>query len=324
MGNMERIEIGGEYSGKRIDKAIVEILKGLDIYIPSRSFFKKFLVKGIIVNGRTVKGSYKLKEGDVVEIDTSLLEEEISEIDISGKVSPQNMDLDIVYENDQYMVVNKPKRIAVHPGVGNKDGTLSNYIRGYLESKGEYDPLVERGGIVHRLDRGVSGLIVVAKNSESQRFLKKQFQDRKVKKIYKAKTVKFKESELDSLQISKIRFQGDDIETGKEWLKVEGYIGRSRTNRFRMVFKKYDFNGSKPSVSHFCKIGEEEYLVKIDTGRMHQIRATLFYLGRTINGDTLYSPGSRKFTPDAIDLESVFISFLDPSGEKKIFTTLEK
>jgi len=320
---MEKINIGEKLSGQRIDKCLVDILKNFDIKIPSRSLLQQLTGEKVLVNGGIVKRSYKLKEGDVLEIDKEAFQSALEKIDLSISIVPQKKELEIVYEDSNYIVLNKEKGMVVHPGVGNSKGTLANYIRGYLEEKQEYDPLVDRAGIVHRLDKGVSGLMVVAKKKEMQEFLKKQFQNHEVEKIYRMETEKFKESELDMLEIVDGFSLEDGVDIDKRWLTVKGYIGRSRSNRIRMEFKSYEFGGSKFAVSHFLRIGEDTFLVKIDTGRMHQIRATLFYLGRYITGDSLYTPGSRVFTPDSINLESIYLSFKDSSGEKKIFNRLK-
>ena len=320
---MEKINIGEKLSGQRIDKCLVDILKNFDIKIPSRSLLQQLTGEKVLVNGGIVKRSYKLKERDVLEIDKEAFQSALEKIDLSISIVPQKKELEIVYEDSNYIVLNKEKGMVVHPGVGNSKGTLANYIRGYLEEKQEYDPLVDRAGIVHRLDKGVSGLMVVAKKKEMQEFLKKQFQNHEVEKIYRMETEKFKESELDMLEIVDGFSLEDGVNIDKRWLTVKGYIGRSRRNRIRMEFKSYEFGGSKFAVSHFLRIGEDTFLVKIDTGRMHQIRATLCYLGRYITGDSLYTPGSRVFTPDSINLESIYLSFKDPSGEKKIFNRLK-
>lgn len=320
---MEEVVVGEKYKGKRIDKCLVEILKGFNVNVPSRAFLKNIFGKGILVNGVSVKRSYKLKKGDRIQIDREYLKKILEDIDLSENIIPQKGNLNTVYENSDYLVINKAKGIAVHPGVGNRDKTISNYVRWYLEQKNEYDSLTDRAGIVHRLDKGVSGLMVIAKDKKTQEFLKRQFQEHTVVKIYKAEVKKFKDSQLDMLEEYKNFSLEDEINADNKWLTVKGYIGRNNINRFKMVFKLYEFLNSKPAVSHFLKIGEEEYLVKIDTGRMHQIRATFEYLGRYINGDSLYKPGSRRNKAEKISLESVYLSFKDTSGEIKVFNILK-
>ena len=320
---MEEIVTGDKYNGKRADKCMAEILRNMGINVPSRSFLKNAFNSGILVNGSTMKRSHKLKKGDVIKIDREYFNRTLKEIDLSENIIPQEGKLDIVYENDNYIVLNKQKGVAVHPGVRNRDNTISNYVRWYLEDKKEYDPLVDRAGIVHRLDKGVSGLMVVAKNKKMQDFLKTQFKKHKVGKIYMAEVEKFRESKLDMLDIYNDFVLDNNLIIDSRWLTVEGYIGRNHINRFKMEFKPYEFAGSKSAVSHFLRVEEEKYLIKIDTGRMHQIRATFEYLGRYICGDTLYKPGSRVTVSDKISLESIYLSFVDISGEKKFFSILE-
>ena len=320
---MEEIIAGDKYNGKRADKYMAEILRNIGINVPSRSFLRNAFNGGILVNGSTIKRSHKLKKGDVIRIDREYFNKVLEEIDLSENIIPQKGKLNIVYEDDDYLVLNKQKGVAVHPGVGNKDNTVSNYVRWYLESKKEYDPLVDRAGIVNRLDKGVSGLMVVAKNKKIQDFLKIQFKKHKVEKIYMADVEKFRESKLDMLDIYDNFIEDSSLATDSRWLTVKGYIGRSHINRFKMEFKPYESTGSKSAVSHFLRVKDERYLIKIDTGRMHQIRATFEYLGRYVCGDTLYKPGSRINISDKISLESVYLSFTDISGEKKFFSILE-
>lgn len=321
---MEKVIIEKNFENKRIDKCLVDILKNMNIKIPSRSFLTKVMNDNIMVNGRTVKRSYRLKEGDVLEIEKENIEKILKDTDLSGKIIPEKGELNIVYENDEYIVLNKQKGFVVHPGAGNHSGTIANYIRRYLEDKGEYDPLVDRAGIVHRLDKGVSGLMIVAKSKESQEYLKNQFQNHLVTKIYSAETEKFKESELDTLTVVDGYSLENGFELNSNWFTVKGYIGRSRSNKLKMEFKPYEFEGSKSAVSHILKVGEEKFLVKIDTGRMHQIRATMLYMGRYIKGDDLYKPGNSENLPDSISLEAVYLEFKDMDGKQRIFNIYNK
>jgi 23S rRNA pseudouridine1911/1915/1917 synthase len=285
---------------------------------------------GVTVNKNLPKRSYKLREGDEVDMDMQHWEKLSSRIDLSNEILPQKGDLDIRYEDSDLMVIYKPKAVVVHPGVGNRDNTLANYIRYYLESKDDYDPLLDRCGIVHRLDKGVSGLMVVAKNKETQEYLKSQFANHLVTKIYLAKI------EGESVREIEYRKYMEEIEYKKflstlnldakpweNWYKAEGYIGRSPQNRYKMEFRKYESNGFKYALSYIKPLGEYA-VIKIETGRMHQIRATLQYLGLRIIGDSLYGVNNRKYESNNIELESVILSFLKKDGERVSLNIYEK
>lgn len=321
------IKIEERDKGKRIDVFLLDMIKEK---IPSltRSIVQDNLSEGCTVNGRECRKSYKLKEGDIVSIDMNFWKKLSETLDLSEDIVAQEGKLDIRYEDKDILVLYKEKGIPVHPGVGHRDNTLANYIRMYLEMNGEYDPMVDRAGIVHRLDKGVSGILVVAKNKEMQEYLKKEFAKRNVVKIYYAQVEKvgesgiesFKESE-QSLDLKKYLSKMDiSFEPWKKWFNMRGYIGRSSKNRYKMEFKTYEFTGSKYSESYILKSGDK-VLVKIETGRMHQIRVSLEYLGLRIVGDTLY--GSNKYTGNSsnIMLEAVLLSFINREGKRLTFTT---
>ena len=299
---------------KRVDTLLSEILKEKSL---TRNIVQRYLEKGCTVNGKRCKRSYKFKEGDILNIDEEYWDNVKKDLDLSDEILPQKGQLDIRYEDENLIVLYKPKGLVVHPGVGNREGTLANFLREYLESKGEYDTLMDRCGIVHRLDKGVSGLIVVAKNKGSQEYLKSQFKENSVIKIYRAELEESKNVE-QNLDIKKyLKELNIELQPWKSWEKMEGYIGRSSVNRYKMEFKKYEFGGSKYALSYIKFFGKE-VLIKIDTGRMHQIRSTLEYLGFHIKGDSLY--GKSSDGNEMIMLESVLLSFLNIDGKRLIFT----
>lgn len=307
-----RIKIDNKEKGKRVDTFLSEILKDKGI---SRSILQKDIQNGCIVNDKPCKKGYRLKEGDVVDINEEYWEERKRELDLSDEIVPQKGKLNIRYEDENFLVLYKPKGLVMHPGVGNKKGTLANYVRYYLESKGEYDSLVGRAGIVHRLDKGVSGLVVVGKNKEAQEFLRREFKNRRVIKIYHALLEEYTNIEQKFDLKEYVEKMNIKMKPWKEWEKVEGYIGRSKTDRYKMEFKGYEFPGSKYALSYIL-FGGNEAIIKIETGRMHQIRATLNYLGYHIKGDSLYGRGSG----DNIMLEAVLLSFLGMDGKRLVFT----
>ncbi len=315
------IKIDSAGAGKRLDAFLPIILKesfGVEI---TRSIGTK-LSETILVNGEGVKRSYKLKAGDLLSISkedvTSLVNKYEEERNIVSKVVPESGDLKIIDENEDWIVLYKPKGIVVHPGVGNYSNTLANYVAGYLSSKGEYDENVKRGGVVHRLDKGVSGLIVFAKNLTAQKFLSAQFQKREVRKLYVADVVEIKRpSSTVPKDDRPVRDQINEfLEKGVDgtWLKVEGMIARDSVNRKRMRFSQASKSGKK-ALTYLKVIGNGRFLISIHTGRMHQIRATLRYLGFVIINDSLYGyKGS--VSGEGIGLESVFLGFGDKSKRK--------
>lgn len=308
-----KVDIKKGDENTRVDTYVTDILKNIKDISLTRSLVQRYVEKGCLINGKECKKSYRLKEGDILNIDIKYWEEISKQLDLSKEIKPQKGNLDIRYEDENMVVLFKPKGLVVHPGVGNMDNTLANHFREYLESKGEYDTLLDRCGIVHRLDKGVSGLMVVAKNKKSQEYLKSLFQSKSVVKIYMAFLEEGKESKDIYVYLSKLDIED---EPWKDWERVEGYIGRSSKDRYMMEFKKYEFSGSKYALSYF-KFFSNKVLIKIDTGRMHQIRATLKYLGYHIKGDRLY--GLSKGKEEGIQLESVLLSFVDMNGKRLTF-----
>lgn len=308
-------------SGVRVDIFIHEQLKNMGFETPSRTFLHKIFKEIVEVNGKEVKSSYKLKEGDIVDISREKIEQELNNQDKNIGIIAQDGDIEILHETNEYLVINKPKGIAVHPGFKNTENTLVNFVRGYLEKKKEFNPRLNRAGLVHRLDKGVSGLMVFAKTVKYQEYLQKEFENHTVKKIYLAKTEGNSEltihdrsvkEELDTLL-------KDNFEMDSTWTLHEGYIGRDRRNRLRMEFKEEKFPNSKKAISYVKRIGENEFLVSILTGRMHQIRATLAHMGVPIQGDTLYGKIRVDGIPEKIELESILISFKDMDGKTVTF-----
>ncbi|KUK77882.1 MAG: pseudouridine synthase [candidate division WS6 bacterium 34_10] len=317
-----KVTVDSTDHGKRVDKFVELKLKDMGFKQVTRSMIKDDIAQGVDVNGTEANPSYRLKVGDILEINRGYWEEFFESKDFSEDIEPEKGDLNILFEDNDLIVLFKPKGLVVHPGVGNRDGTLANYLKYYLQSKGEFDNSMDRAGIVHRLDKGVSGLMVVAKNKVVQEKLKKQFAQREVEKIYMADVEKFKSSELSLIEPKKIDKAIKQIEEGEinydNWFEAKGYIGRDKRDRYKMVFKLYEFGGSKPAKSYILPLKDNKLLIRIVTGRMHQIRATLKYYGYYIKGDTLYNPNTRGNNSDEIMLESIYLSFKHPVTEEKI------
>lgn len=335
-----------KYIGLRIDKSLMSILK--ECYESSsvdysdalsRDFVKGLVSSVVFVNGKVRKPSYKLKSSDSLEISfdisTALIKSKIERSDSINHIAPEKGELDIEFEDSDIVILNKAKGMVVHPAHGNTSGTLANYFRGYLESKGEYDIKLERAGIVHRLDKGVSGLMVLAKNRKAQLNLKRQFEEHEVLKIYHAKCSMISDSsalsklkvvdeeEIDSIveNVKEKFIKGEGIDTS-DFTLLEGHIGRSFKNRFQMEYfeEVVPAKGSyKKCRSAILRFNENQFIVLIRTGRMHQIRATLRYYGFVIHGDELYRNGD-PVGSKKIDLESKALGIRDLSEELKVWS----
>ena len=255
---------------------------------------KKLLEDGkITVNGEITKASYKVQLNDKIEIDI----EKPKEV----KLEAQEIPLDVIYEDNDILVVNKQKGLVVHPGNGNLDGTLANAVMAHCKDSlsgigGELRP-----GIVHRLDKDTSGLLIIAKNDKAHIKMSEQIKDRKVKKTY----------------IALVRGIISENEA-----TINMPIGRSTKDRKKMAVTK---NG-KEAITHFKVLNrfttnKASYTlleVKIDTGRTHQIRVHMAEIGHPVIGDTVYSNGKNEFGVVGQCLHAKKLEFTHPITEKEM------
>ncbi len=217
----------------------------------------------IFVNDLSVKANYKVKPYDIIRV-------LLSHPPYENKVIPQDIPLDIIYEDNDVLIVNKPPGMVVHPGHGNYDGTLVNALKFHFENLPSMESELERPGLVHRIDKDTSGLLVIAKNENAMNHLAKQFFNKTTQRKYVA------------LVWGNIE---DDEGT------IEGNIGRHPRNRMWMTVYPEGEDG-KHAVTHYKVLERFRYVTlvecQLETGRTHQIRVHMKYKGHTLFNDERY------------------------------------
>lgn len=273
-------------SGERLDKYI-------EIEDFSRSRIQKLIDDGLVtVNGIVAKGRDKLKEGDVIELDIP----EVEPLDVAAEDIP----LDIVYEDEHMLVINKPQGMVVHPGAGNWSGTLVNALMHHCGDSLSGIGGVARPGIVHRIDKETSGLLLVAKTDIAHNSLSKQIKDKTACREYICITD-------GNMTVAKGR--------------VDAPIGRHGTIRTKMAVTS---KSSKNAVTHFEVVeqlsGASLVKCRLETGRTHQIRVHLAYIGFPILGDNVYGAKANPHNLQGQALHAEKISFDHPvTGERMEF-----
>lgn len=269
----------------RLDAYLTEALKTF-----SRSKIQGFIKNSdVLINGETKKPSYSLKEGDKIEINIP----EETEL----KIEPQNIPLDIVYEDENMLVVNKPSGMLTHPTALERENTLVNallykYGENLSDVNGEF-----RRGIIHRLDRNTSGLLMIAKNNKAHEFLANQIKEHTITKKYRA--------------ILKGAFAADEK-------TIEYSIGRNPNHPHKMMVRE---DGKEcVTILKVIKRFKEATAVQLNliTGRTHQIRVHTSYLNHPVYNDTLYGAGKGKVSTQEQVLQSYFLRFTKPFSDEII------
>lgn len=256
-----RFEASKGQSALRVDKFLMNMIENT-----TRNKIQQAAENGsILVNDVAVKSNYKVKAGDVVRL-------VLAHPTYEQLLTPENIPLDIVYEDDQLLVINKPAGMVVHPGHGNYSGTLVNALAYHFENLPMNSS--ERPGLVHRIDKDTTGLLVVAKTEHAMAYLTKQFAEKTSEREY-------------------IALVWGNIEEDEG--TVEGNIGRHDTNRMQMAVHSNDEKG-KPAVTHYKVLERFGYVTlvscQLETGRTHQIRVHMKHIGHTLFNDERYGGDS--------------------------------
>ena len=273
-------QVEKENTGIRIDKYLSDNMEDI-----SRSYLQKLLKdKSITVNNKAIKANYKVQEGDMVSVFVPEPEE--------PNILPEEIPLDILYEDDSLMVVNKPKDMVVHPSAGHTSGTLVNAV--LFHCKGNLSGIngIMRPGIVHRIDKDTTGALLICKTDTCHRILAEQLKVHSITRRYRAVV------------------QGnlkDDEGT------VEGPIGRHTTDRKKMAI---NYKNGKEAITHYRvleRFGNATYIeCRLETGRTHQIRVHMSSIGHPLLGDTTYGSSKNPYHLQGQALHAMVLGFLHP------------
>ena len=267
----------------------------IDKYIADNTDYSRNLILNLIKNGdilvndSKIKPSYKVRQGDKITINNVKTDTE--------DITPWDYPLDIVFEDDDIIIINKPSGMVVHPGNGNKDHTLVNALKSYTDKLSDING-VERLGIVHRIDKDTSGLIMVAKTNKAHEILGEYFKEHSIKREYIALLCGI--------------FPHDTA-------TIDAPIGRDEKNRLRMTVTP---NNSKKAITHLevlkrYKAGYTLVKARLETGRTHQIRVHTKYIGYPVYNDPVYS---NKSTDDFGQfLHSYSMEFIHPITKEKMY-----
>jgi 23S rRNA pseudouridine1911/1915/1917 synthase len=283
MENIKEFLVLEENEGDRLDVYLSTELGDM-----SRSYIQKLIKEErVLVNNKIEKSKYVVKEDDNIKID--IPEPKLLEVEA------ENIPLEIVYEDSDVLVVNKPQGMVVHPAPGNYNGTLVNAILYHCKDKLSSINGVIRPGIVHRIDKDTSGLLMIAKNNNAHNFLAEQLKDHSITRKY----------EFICHSIIK-----EDTKT------VNAPIGRNPKDRLKMGV----VSGGRNAVTHFTVLERltnyTHVQAQLETGRTHQIRVHSAYIKHPILGDPLYGPKNTKFKLEGQALHAKTLGFIHPTTKE--------
>jgi 23S rRNA pseudouridine1911/1915/1917 synthase len=280
-----------EEAGKRLDSFLSEKIDGY-----SRTYMQKLIDEGHCkVNGKNEKSNHKLRQGDKVEA--------VIPDPVNLEVEPENIALDIVHEDDDIIIINKPQGMVVHPAHGNYSGTVVNALLEHCGSLSDCNSLtgingVMRPGIVHRIDKDTSGIIVIAKTNVAHLSLSDQLKEHSITRKY--------------IALLEGRLKNDSG-------RVETLIGRNPRDRKQMAI--VSVNGKK-AITHFRVLErfENHTLIEasLETGRTHQIRVHMAYLGHPVVGDTVYGFKKQRFDTKGQLLHAKLLGFIHPTKNEYV------
>lgn len=288
---MTNYQVSQESVNIRIDKFLMEHLNDI-----SRSQLQQYIKQGfVLVNGVSVKANYKVQLDDNIELNLD------AQITQTHEILPQDIKLDIVYEDNDIIVVNKPKQMVTHPAPGHYSDTLVNALMHHTDQLSSINGDM-RPGIVHRLDQDTTGLILICKNNEAHQLVSEAMKIRGIKRYYKALVVG---------------------EMKEDYGTIDAPIGRGKHDRMKMYVTS---ENSKEARTHFKVIQRfEGYTLvecELDTGRTHQIRVHLNYIGFPIFGDNLYG-NKRDMRIEGQFLHAYRLEFDHPITKNKIELEIE-
>jgi len=288
---VREFSIEHEEAGKRFDSFLSEKIEGY-----SRTYMQKLIDEGNCkVNGKNAKSNLKLREGDQVQA--------IIPDPVPLEIMPQKIELDIVYEDKDIVIINKPQGMVVHPAHGNYSGTVVNALLSHCGSLSDCNSLtgingVMRPGIVHRIDKDTSGIIVIAKTNEAHLKLSEQFKEHTITRRY--------------IALLEGRLKNDSG-------RVETLIARNPKERKQMAV--VSINGKKAVTNYkVLERFENHTLIEavLETGRTHQIRVHMAYLGHPVAGDIVYGYNKQHFLTNGQLLHARVLGFIHPASKEYV------